>query len=322
MTVLHQHQPPAKYSTTAAEDQFGSIKWDGPNLTEITPSWIGGHGSFRIGTDDAGQKIVKREYPAHIERYADRRAIGMAMDAAGRHSIGPKTFFSSDDEVLSEWLPTPWRRARLNDLLDPALRTAVIGLHLKFQSTWLPELPVRDVVNDVFLLREACTAEGIVVPSAVDDLLKTLGPFFQHYNSFARTAVPCHSDGAASNILFCSPTEVLLTGWTFAARRDPMQEAGSLLAELSPFCISAEDLVAQLFMGAENRGEPAADQDLVQMVRCLAVCDGLQWALVGYLNSGVAADKSIDYFKYGSWRLVNARSMLQSPELREWIGAL
>jgi len=295
-------------------DPFDSIEWEALNATEITPSWIGGHGLFRRGTDAAGRGIVKREYPSQIDLYADRGAIALALRVAGDERIGARAHSVSDTAAVLEWLPAPWRRARLNDLVDPVLRASVIDQHLRFQRTTLPELPSRDVISDVFLLRDACLAEGAILPAAVNDLLRTLGPFLRRYDSFAEPVVPCHGDGAVSNVMFRSPCDVLLTGWTFAARRDPLQEAGSLLAELSPHCLPAEELVVQMGFTRDN--------DVVHVVRCLAICDGIQWALVGYLNSASAPDRSVDYFKYGSWRLANAHAILQSPGLCEWIGGL
>jgi hypothetical protein len=246
--------------------------------------------------------------------YADTSSIGLAMWAAGENGIAPRVHAHTAIATVSDWLAEPWKRARLNDLVEPDLRGAVLAQHRRFQHLTVPGLASRNVIDDVFRLRDLCVKAGAVLPLTVDALLRDLAPFIARASTFAEPAVPCHSDGATSNVIYRSSADVLLTGWTLAARRDPLQEVGSLLAELVPHCLSAEELIVAMGYSLND--------DIVLVVRCHAILDGLQWALMGFLNSVSAEDQTVDYFKYASWRLINAQSIAQTPDVTNWIGDL
>lgn len=284
--------------------------------TEITPSWIGGDGIFVMETGPDGTPILRRTFPSHTDSYSDVATTCMAVAAAARMGIAPPLVaYDTDERILvTALMDSPWRRARLNDLSDPSMLDLVVEQHRRFHEAAVA-LPRRDVVGEIAALREKCVAAG-VVRRDLDFVLQAMTGFMAWPGRVSREPVPCHGDGAVSNVLVVPGKRPRLTGWTMAGLRDPLQEAGSLIAELSPFCASATHIIEILVDGV-------TDRETVLTAKAYAVLDDIKWALIGLLCSRISEESSIDYFKYGAWRLTKALTRLSEPhDVSEWLEEL
>lgn len=158
-------------------------------------------------------------------------------------------------------------------------------------------------------MRDLYMHTGKTLPREVDALLKQLDPFIKRVDEFHEPAVPCHGDGATSNILIDPSPEAgnvsmpMLTGWTISGVMDPLEEAGSVLAEVGPFCGTPAQLITGL-------GLPASTLPVAQV---FGILGDLYWALIGLWRSATTETPEIDFAKYGLWRLTKARNQMVLP---------
>lgn len=315
-------------------------QWEAPKGCDITPSWVGGDGEFTEGTGADGTRVLRRRFTDESCAYASPLEDVVAiMSTAGEAGLTPTVMESSGHEVVMKQKPASWRSAKLDDLCNPviahaALRTrrAVHGLPLS--NATQAALCTRSLIEDVAIMRERCVTAGISLPRDADRLLAELAPFTARADEFHMSAVLCHGDGAASNVLINAPagsgcptgaeggapagtpeSAPLLTGWTVSGMRDPLEEAGSVISELFPFCGLTEQQVLR------GLGLPT-DVPAVLSAQAYAVLDGVFWGLIGLWRSTINADKSVDCAKYGLWRLVKARHQLDLfATLTTWLEA-
>ena len=292
------------------EDQW---VWGQTQETDITPSWIGGDGVFTEGVDTANNPLLRRVPVDASNPYASSFAtVGVMLSAAARRGIAPPVLHVESDYIVMEKLPSTWRSAKLDELRDPYLLWAVLEQHRKVHDIPLEALPSvekRELIDSIYRMREKCVSLNGSVPCDVDRLLSEIEPFLGKVDSFHESAVPCHGDGAASNVLIdtdVTPGNVsppLLTGWTVSGIMDPLEEAGSILAEIGPFCGVPERLISGLGLSVEA----------LPVAQTFAILDDLYWSLIGLWRSATAEDTSVDYAKYGLWRLIKARNQLCLP---------
>ncbi|MGL6237115.1 MAG: phosphotransferase family protein [Segniliparus sp.] len=269
---------------------------------EPSPSWI----ACSARWDREGDALLRRTHDPADEVFASPLpAILAATTAAGAAGIAPSVV-ASDSAGFTTELVEGARPAKLDDLADAGLLRAALGLRTRFQSLDLQlplaQLPERTLFEDVARLREAHSAAGIPPPVEADELSRALDRFAARRERFAMPAIPCHGDGAVSNLLIApgGASDPKLTGWSVVARRDPLEEAGSVLGEIVPFCATASEVLRALALPVEA--------ELV--ARAWSVADDLLWGLIASWRMATSSDRAVDYVKYGLWRFTKGRAAL------------
>lgn len=302
---------------TETADAAG-ISWD-VREPEISPSWIGGDGRFYTGVSSTGEALLRRDLTAESAPYAtDPQAMLALMRAAGEQGLAPAIVSASGTSVVMERLEAPWATARANDLADPAVLDAALSVRRQVHGLGglTDRLPVRTLVEDVYAMRDLCREEGVRAPFYLDGILAGLEPFIARADTLREPAVPCHGDGAASNLLIDKGAgreggpDVRLTGWTVCGLRDPVEEAGSVLSEAFPFF---EAPPARMLEGL------GLDAEALLPAECYAVLDGLFWAMVGLHRSATTKTPQVDFAKYGLWRLEKCRFQFFTTRLQTWL---
>lgn len=303
----------SEQAAAAAKADESSWIWGDVKETDITPSWVGGDGIFTEGTDACGDAVLRRVFTKESRPYASPfESIATMMKIAGDAAISPQVLSVGDDQIIMRKLPATWRNAKLDELRDPYVLWAVLEQHRRVHELRIPdgrEVMHRDLIEDVFGMRDLYRHTGKRMPGDVDGLLRDLDGFIRRVDEFHEPAVPCHGDGAASNILLnpkVRPGDVampLLSGWTVSGVMDPLEEAGSVLSEVGPFC----GVPAMLINGL---GLPSSALPVAQ---CFGILGDLYWALIGLWRSATTDTPEIDFAKYGLWRLVKARNQLLLP---------
>ncbi len=287
--------------------------WGDVKETDITPSWVGGDGIFTEGTSADGDAVLRRVFTKESRPYASPfESIATMMQIAGDAGISPQVVSVGEDEIIMRKLPSNWRNAKLDELRDPYVLWAVLEQHRRVHELTIPqgrEVMERDLIEDVFGMRDLYRHTGKRMPRDVDRLLKRIDPFIRRVDEFHEPAVPCHGDGAASNVLInpaIRPGDVaqpLLCGWTVSGVMDPLEEAGSVLSEVGPFCGVPSMLINGL-------GLPSSALPVAQV---FGILGDLYWALIGLWRSATTDTPEIDFAKYGLWRLVKASNQLLLP---------
>lgn len=312
------------YAGADSLSSVGAFQWGGEVPCDITPSWVGGDGAFCPGEDAAGTPALRRTIAPGIDAYASPVSSIAALELlAGRAGIAPRVLAVDLEEgqVATERKDAPWRRAKLDDFMRPGFLEAVLRQRRRCHDLAgdASVLAERSIVDDVGALFEACVDANVPLPREVGRILARMQPFIRRVRAgaFALPAVPCHGDGAASNVLvrfdaagrLAEPP--LLTGWTVSGLMDPTEDAGSVIAEVGMFApLSASEIVEAL--GLPTSCTPVA--------KAFAVLDDVRWALIGLLRTARATDPSIDYAKYGLWRLTKCEAAFESDEgIGSWL---
>ncbi|ADG98135.1 hypothetical protein Srot_1674 [Segniliparus rotundus DSM 44985] len=272
---------------------------------EPSPSWI----ACGARWTRAGGSALRRAHDPADEVFASPLpAILAAWTAAADEGIAPAVT-DSDETGFTTALIAHARPAKLDDLADENLLRAALGLRARFHELDV-ELPERSLFDDVARLRDAHRAASIPVPAQADELSDTLERFAARHERFAMQSRPCHGNGAVSNLLLRRSGGPMLTGWSLVARRDPVQEAGSVIAELNPWRTSSPAVLEALRLPAE------ADM----AARAWSVADDLLWVLIAHWRMATAPDKDVDYVKYGLWRGVLALAATRGcSDLAAWL---
>lgn len=205
-------------------NKYAAWNWGDVAQTDISPSWVGGDGIFTEGTNGEGKEVLRRVFTKESRPYASPfDSITVMMKSAGDLGVSPKVLDVDDQTIIMTKLPQSWRRAKLDELRNPYLLWAVLEQHRRVH-----EIPVetlqgvmqRDLVEEVYGMRDLYRHTGKPLPRDIDSILSRLDHFLKRIDEFHEKPVPCHGDGAASNILIdthAHPGEVsmpLLTGWT------------------------------------------------------------------------------------------------------------
>ncbi|MFT8593083.1 MAG: hypothetical protein ABF747_05710 [Bifidobacterium sp.] len=294
----------------SSEDQW---RWGDVKETDITPSWVGGDGIFTEGVDANDDPVLRRVFTKESRPYASPfNVIAAMMKAAGEISVAPEVVTVADETIVMRRMPEHWRNAKLDELRDPYILWAVLEQHRRVHEITVDKvlsMSHRSILDDVSSMRDRCVASSVPLPHGIDHILKDLEPFIARVDGLREPCVPCHGDGAASNVLIDTQTEQdapnapLLTGWTVSGVMDPLEEAGSVLSEVGQFCGNQSSLVTGLGLDAE----------CLRPAQAFSIINDVYWSLIGLWRSATSENAAVDFAKYGLWRLVKARNQLCTP---------
>ena len=287
-------------------DEFSGIQWAPALPTVASPSWMGGDSIFFEGRSHTGLPLLARVLRPAATIRVDGAAMFAAMDAAGSAGLAPAVLYhdASHGVCVQEKFDDGWQIATLYRLLDPRAWRASLRARQSFREL-APDLPVVSVFEQISLLLAYARDNAVEIPPVARQVVTAVDAARSCVRG-GPEPVPCHGDGAVSNLMLSSG-EVRLVGWTQAGRMDPLEEIGSVLTELAPFV--ADD--ATVFEAAWGDRDPAA----FARARLYGLADDLRWGLIGSCARALEPDSPIEFQRYGSWRLFKARFAVANGQL-------
>ena len=232
-------------------------------------------------------------------REPDAAAFVTSADAAAgaRHAyaagLAPALRFAQADVMVFDLLELPWREARLGDVADPEPLARVVEAKVRMhQGSALP----RDW--DVF----EQIGRFAAVPG-LDDVRPAVAALGAALAAGGQERVPAHADGTVSNIMLHEDGGIRLVDYDCAGMTDPHYDVGVLLNEAC-----ADE--AAWHGGLEAAFGASTRRDLARC-RAYAIADDLLWGLWGLSRHAVSDRRSLEFLKYGSWRLLRCRMALQ-----------
>lgn len=252
--------------------------------------------------EEAGLFVKLREPDAMP--FVDFDATVAATQMAAALGLSPAVRFvlPGHQAIGLDLLRAPWRTARLSDLSNPTTFAAVLTAKHRFRDG--PALHRHwDIFAHAEAMQDALDAAGPGKGPA-DQRLLMAGV---HQAREALTAAgsdlrPCHADGLASNLMLGPDDAVMLLDFDCAGMADPYLDVGLLLNEA--FSCEA-DMRAGLDL-AFGRDDP---RDL-NRCRLLAFADDVAWGFWGLAMAGTSPRRGLEFLKYGEWRLLRARMMM------------
>ncbi len=125
--------------------------------------------------------------------------------------------------------------------------------------------------------------------------------------------VPCMNDTLAGNFLLDADKNVTLVDFEYASNNDRCAELAVWFGEMF-FAPEVEAEVVEEYFG---RCDPAVVAR-IQLYKALADLKWSTWALVQHEISAL----EFDFYKYGVWKHLRARSLMRSPDWQSWLKAL
>lgn len=273
---------------------------------------------------DAANWIVEADAtaPAFVKIFFDdaRPDIDAAEAWAGARAaaaacVGPEALFALPDlgVIATAYLPPPWRPATLDDLARPEVFAAAVEAKRRFQAG-LPLARHRDVFAGIADLHARAVAASAPLPDDTQALMAWAAGAGAATSAAGFDLRPCHNDGSASAHMLHSDGRLMLVDFDEAGQADPLYDLALLLNEASAFTDPWAAGV-EAFLG---RSEGAA----VNRCRVYAVADDILQGLRGWLLSAASPRRSVEFLKYGEWRLLRARMALREPGFAERLGRL
>ncbi|WP_375410620.1 phosphotransferase [uncultured Methylobacterium sp.] len=257
-------------------------------------------------------------------RHADMEAdilptMPEATRRAGRLGLGPAVLVEAQGVLGLEDLSDPWRYARVGDLQDADTMGQVLAALRRLHDAeplgqnFCPFARITRLAEEA----RACAAP---LPDDIDSLLESAASMRAAIRAAGFDRAFCRNDGTASNIMLnpvpggIVPGGVRLIDFDLAGDNDPWYEIGALLNEAYSFDAERRQAI-EIYAGTY-------DERLFHRARLYGAVDDLMWGLWGITRAITARRSGIEFFKYGQWRLLHARTTIAARDFELWLRRL
>ncbi|GLK69728.1 phosphotransferase family protein [Hansschlegelia plantiphila] len=248
----------------------------------------------------------------HPDCAADVSPVAAAAAAkAAAVGVGPNVTSAIDGALALDFLPEPWRYARVGDLQDGAVMAETMAakkrLHESGTIGWR---------FDPFQRTRALATEAVAIhaplPDDVDRLVEACALAGGAIEAAGVDLAFCHNDEVASNVMIGDGVQ--LVDFDLAGDNDRWFDVGALVNETCAF--EAERWAAiELYAGR-------CDQRLYNRCRLYGAVDDVMWGLWGVVRAVASGRSGVEFYKYGTWRLSHARVTLAERGFEEWLRRL
>jgi hypothetical protein len=237
---------------------------------------------------------------------------GEAARKAAEIGVGPDVLFEGEGLLGLAFLPEPWRYGRVGDLQDPSILAPAMEAKRRLHDG--PPLGRRFSPFDrvVALAAEAETA-GAPLPDDTGRLVAECALIGAAIEAAGYDLRFCHNDGVASNVMV-GGEGVRLVDFDLAGDNDPWFDVGALINEA---CAFDSDRCAALELYAGR-----AEERILNRCRLYGAVDDVMWGLWGVTRAVTSARTGVEFYKYGTWRLLHARTTMGDRGFEAWLRRL
>ena len=247
------------------------------------------------------------------EMFIDRAAARAASRQAEVIGLGPRTFDDLDAQGIEIAEFVDGRRPSTNrDFADPALRAEAMRVYRRFHAA--PLLPLTKTVFDMIDEHDAQAAElGALLPPDQAWLTRQTRLARAALEASGLDLVPCFNDPMPGNFLIGEDGSILLIDFEYASNNDRLYDIAIWSGEMFfPESVDRE-LIEQYF----GRYDEALFARLM-VHKALADVKWSTWAMVQNRISTL----DFDFYKYGIWKHMRARSIMNDPRWPLFLKAL
>lgn len=244
------------------------------------------------------------------EMFIDRQAALDASRRAEALGIGPPIYEHLADRGVEIADFIEGRRACTNrDFQGRDVRRAAVGLYRQFNNSGLLTLTktVFDMIDEHV---EQVKQLGGAFPPDFAWLHKQYRLARSALEASGIDLVPCFNDPMAGNFLIAPDKSIMLIDYEYASNNDRCYDIGIWCGEM----FFSEAVEAEIIEEYFGRFDPRMKARLV-VHKALADIKWSTWAMVQNMVSAL----DFDFYKYGAWKHMRARSIMQDPR---WIDYL
>lgn len=269
--------------------------------------------NFRIEVegDDLGYflKIPGRG----TEMFIDRKAAAAASRQAEAIGIGPKTFDYLDhiDIEIAEFIDGR-RPSTHRDFADPAIRAEAVRVYRRFHEA--PPLPLTKTVFDMIEehYRQVRELDGYW-PDDHEWLYRAYLQARAALEASGLDLVPCFNDPMPGNFLIGEDKSIRLIDFEYASNNERLYD----LAIWSGEMFFSEDTDCEIIEEYFGRYDKACH---ARFIVHKAVAD-IKWSTWAMVQNRIST-LDFDFYKYGIWKHMRARSIIHDPRWPLFLKAL
>ncbi|MGE4481895.1 phosphotransferase family protein [Acidocella sp.] len=235
-----------------------------------------------------------------------------AARLAAKAGVAPDVMLARPGVLGLAYLPPPWRYARMGDLQAPQALAAVLAAKKRLHGGERLGRRFCPFTRIETLTAEAMAA-GVIMPEDTGHLLRGAALIREAVRASGIDLAFCHNEAAASNIML-NGGEVRLVDFDLAADNDPWYDVGALINEVCDFDPPRRAAVEMYAGRYEER--------LFNRCRLYGAVDDLMWGLWGLVRAVTSPRETIEFWKYGTWRLLHARTTIGSRDFELWLRRL
>ncbi|CAN5584461.1 hypothetical protein BH09ACT7_BH09ACT7_58040 [soil metagenome] len=272
--------------------------------TMASPSWWGADSEcFDVRSVDQSSSpstVFVKSMIGHAGAYIDIPQAFAAATEAGQRGIGPSVHAcdAAAGILVLENLVDTSATATLNVFDDDARLEQLIRLRQQVRE-FGSITRTATVFDDIRTLTELAATKAVNLPADFEWMARMLEMAEKRIAATGFDTTPCHGDGNVSNVLLADDGRMLLVDWDVAAVMDPLQDIGTLLAEVRSFDSSARE--------AFEMAWGSFDQSLFDRARVYGVADCVRWGLIG-AYADAARPGTLEYSKLSDWQFLRARA--------------
>ena len=278
--------------------------WKGSRLTYRPVSGGISNTNFRVAVEGHLVSYFVKIPGRGTEMFIDRRAARAASKQAEIIAVGPPTFDYLDhlDIEISEFLDD--RRASTHrDCVDPSFRASVVRMYRRFHEG--PPLPLTKTVFD--MIDEHYEQVRQLGGHSPED-----HAWLHHQYRQARAAleaagldlVPCFNDPMPGNFLVGEDRSIKLIDFEYASNNDRLYDLAIWSGEHF-FSEDVEQEIIEEYFGSYRK------QWHARFIVHKALAD-IKWSTWAMVQNRVST-LDFDFYKYGIWKHMRARSIIHDP---------
>ena len=269
---------------------------------------------LRVAVDGEADVFLKVR---HADMADDITPVAaQAAERAGRLGLGPAVRIVGDGLLGLDFLPEPWRYARVGDLQESGTLAPVLAALRRLQGEGPLGHRFCPFARVEALAREAA-AVGAPLPDGTDGLIAATALIGEAVRASGIDLFPCRNDGIASNVMLGGQgggENIRLVDFDLSGDNDPWFEVGALINEVCRF-EAARRAAIEAYAGA-------CDVRLLNRCRLYGAVDDVMWGLWGIVRAVTSRRGGIEFFKYGQWRLLHARTTTGAWDFEAWLRGL
>jgi len=305
-------------ATTPAEIDLEAVlaciaEWNGK---EISYEPVGGgisNANWRVFVSGQDISYFVKVPGKGTERFIDRAAAHDASVKAHAAGVGAKVYYFIEELGVEIFEFMDGLRTSTNgDFLDPTIRTNALRALRAFNQG--ASLNLRKTLFDM-------------IDEHIGQVLELGGHFpkdFGWINAKYREArraleasgldiVPCMNDTLAGNFLLDADNKVMLVDFEYASNNDSCAELAVWFGEMF-FPPEIETEIIEEYFGRYDETIVAR----ISLFKALADVKWSTWAMVQHQVSNL----EFDFFKYGVWKHMRARSLMRSLKWETWLSVV
>ncbi len=266
--------------------------------------------NWRVSVAGAAQEYFVKIPGRGTEMFIDRSAAVDASRRAAEAGCGPEVVAFLAESGVEVSVFVDGRRTSTNgDFTRSAVRANAAAMLRRFNDA----APLRLTKTLFDMIDEHLQQMRTVAANVPPDLAWMMREYRRARQALEASGldlVPCMNDTLAGNFLLDPQDGVLLVDFEYASNNDRACELAVWFGEMF-FPREVEREVLEQYYGRIDRRIEAR----VTVYKALGDLKWASWAMVQQRVSQL----DFDYYKYGSWKHMRARTVMHHPEWDDWL---